>query len=97
LRLAVSSVQDCGKISAFCNTPRGINIFKLKIELTNHRTVHQSDKLCATNALISIYQKLCWGLMENVFDDYYRPTKNTLVLQMNGENVVEKIIGEQIL
>ena len=71
-------------------TTKQIKVTDLRIDLTNYRTVHQSDEEHATNALIAIHPKYFWGLMDSLLDEGYNPTENIVVLNMNGEHIVKE-------
>jgi hypothetical protein len=57
---------------------------KLKLDLTNFRTVHQPDELHAVRAIISVSPGAFWALMESLIEDGYLPTENILVLKGSG-------------
>ncbi len=71
-------------------TTKQIKVADLNIDLTNYRTVHQSDEEHATNALISIRPNYFWGLMESLLDDGYNPTENIVVLEVDGKYIVKE-------
>ncbi len=54
----------------------------LSLDLSNFRTVPQTDELQAVQTMIAISPDRFWALMEGLIDDGYLPTENILVLRM---------------
>jgi hypothetical protein len=69
-----------------------IRISKLKLDLSNFRTVTQPDEVSAVNAMISISPDRFWALMESLLDSGYLPTENILVLK--GIKASELVVKE---
>ncbi|HEX5128015.1 MAG TPA: hypothetical protein VFW00_14810 [Rhodocyclaceae bacterium] len=55
------------------------SIKKLKLDLTNFRTVPQPNESSAIHAMISISPGPFWALIESLIEDGYLPTENILV------------------
>jgi hypothetical protein len=67
------------------------DIGKLRLDLSNFRTVPQKSEVEAIQAMISMSPDRFWGLMESLIDDNYLPTENIIVLKVkNGEGMIVK-------
>ena len=60
-------------------TTKPLAVAELKLDLSNFRTVPQTNEVEAVEALISINPDYFWGLMNSLLDDGYLPTENVLV------------------
>jgi hypothetical protein len=58
-----------------------VSINELKIDLSNYRTLPQSNEVFATQALIAINPDYFWGLMESLVDYGYLPIESIIVLK----------------
>jgi hypothetical protein len=61
------------------------SIRRLKLDLTNFRTVRQPDEIRAVQAMISISPDYFWALTESLIEDDYLPTDNIIGLSMAGK------------
>lgn len=66
---------------------------KLKLDLTNYRTMKQADEVHAVEAIIAINPDWFWALMESLLDTGYLPTENILV-QKNASARPSLIVKE---
>ncbi len=57
---------------------------KLKLDLSNYRTMKQADERNAVEAIIAIKPDWFWALMESLLDTGYLPTENILVQSSAG-------------
>ncbi len=62
----------------------------LTLDLSNYRTVKQSDEITAVQAMISISSDRFWALMESMIDSGYLPTENIIVLRRTKKELVVK-------
>lgn len=57
---------------------------KLKLDLSNYRTMKQADERHAVEAIIAINPDWFWALTESLLDSGYLPTENILVQKGTG-------------
>ena len=62
-------------------TTRPLHIKRLKLDLSNFRTVPQKNEEDAIHAMISSDPDWFWALMESILKDGYLPTENIIVLK----------------
>jgi hypothetical protein len=67
-----------------------IQVEKLKLDLSNYRTIQQKTEVDAISAMIAISPDRFWSLMENIIDDGYYPTENIIVLETKKTFVVKE-------
>lgn len=65
-------------------TNASISVRDLNLDLSNYRTVRQSDEIRAIHAMVSISPDMFWGLMKSLLEDGYLPTENIIVLDDGG-------------
>jgi hypothetical protein len=67
-----------------------IPVAKLKIDLSNYRTVPQPDEISAISAMMSIDPAKFWGLMSSLLDHAYEETENLIVIEEGDSYVVKE-------
>lgn len=65
-------------------------IQELSLDLSNFRTVPQSNETDAVQAMIAVSPDYFWGLMDSLLQDGYLPTENIIVLQRTSNSYVVK-------
>lgn len=68
---------------------KSIAVEDLKLDLSNYRTVPQSNEVNAINAMIRVSPDRFWALMGSLLDGGYLPTENVIVLK-NGPDLIVK-------
>ena len=63
-----------------------ILVEKLKLDLSNFRTMPQPDESHAVRAMTSITPERFWALMDSLLDSGYLPTENILILRDTKES-----------
>lgn len=66
------------------STTKSIAVASLNLDLTNFRTVTQTDEDSAIRAIIAIKPDYFWPLLESLLDDGYMPNENIIVLTQDG-------------
>jgi hypothetical protein len=62
-------------------TTNTLLVKKLRLDLSNFRTVKQENEVGAIHAMISINPDWFWALTESLLQDGYHPTENIIVLK----------------
>ena len=66
------------------STTKSTAVASLNLDLTNFRTVTQTDEDSAIRAIIAIKPDYFWPLLESLLDDGYMPNENIIVLTQDG-------------
>ena len=63
---------------------------ELKLDLSNYRTVKQSNELAAIHAMIAIETDWFWELMRSLISDGYLPVETIVVQKVGAKHVVKE-------
>ncbi|MGO9314476.1 MAG: hypothetical protein ACLQDI_17315, partial [Syntrophobacteraceae bacterium] len=69
-----------------------MDVKKLKLDLTNFRTMPQENEAEAVQAMISMSPDTFWALFESLVDDGYLLTENIIVLE--GKHKTDMVVKE---